>query len=48
MWHAWETREMRAYRILVEKLDGKLAFGRLGYGWKVHIEMDLKKWDGRV
>ena len=36
-----------AYRILVDKPEGKRPLGRPGYGLEYNITMDFRKWDGR-
>jgi hypothetical protein len=42
-------REMRnAYKILVEKFEGKRQLGRPGRRWEYYIWMDLReiRWEG--
>ena len=36
-----------AYRILVDKPEGKRPLGRPGRGWECNIVTDFRKWDGR-
>jgi len=36
-----------AYRILVDKREGKRPFGRPVRGWKFNITMAIREWDGR-
>jgi hypothetical protein len=38
----------RAYKILVEKLEGKSLLGRNGHRWKDNIKMILNKWYMRI
>jgi hypothetical protein len=40
MWHAWE---MKVYRVLVGKPEGKRTLGRPRRGWEDGIRMDLRK-----
>jgi hypothetical protein len=36
-----------AYRVLVERPEGKKPLGRPRSGWDDNIKMIFKKWDGR-
>jgi len=41
----WER--IGAYRILVDKPEGKRPLGRPGRGWEYNVTMDFREWDGR-
>jgi hypothetical protein len=36
-----------AYRVLMEKTEGKRPFGRLGHRKRIILKWILKTWDGR-
>jgi hypothetical protein len=43
MWHAWERRECCAYKVLVERPEGKRRLGGPRLRWEDWIRMDLRE-----
>jgi len=39
--------DKNAYRVLMGKRDGSMAFGRHVRNWKIIVKCTLKKWDWR-
>jgi hypothetical protein len=43
MWHAWERKERKMYKVLVGKPEGKRPLGRPRRRWEDGIRMDRKE-----
>jgi hypothetical protein len=48
MWHAWERREKKVYRVLVGRPEGKRPLGRPRRRWEDGIRNYLKMLAGGV
>jgi hypothetical protein len=48
MWHSWERREKKVYRVLVGRPEGKRPLGRPRHRWEDGIRNYLKTLAGGV